>query len=255
MLDPYTGVTDLPAHMVNDALGVFNEHKKPGSRRRLHVGPMMSYKTLYGLPSSWTGVFPKNKDITQIFFSDETYNCLHYADYDNHANLSESLKRALLYGGPNIHALQLDMIWPDPKPIAHAVHASRKRVEVILQVGRRALEEIDNDPNKMLSKLADYNGVIQRVLLDKSMGHGQPMVEAELRPFVEILYERMPHLGVVIAGGLGPFSMDLVGNLPKDFPDLSGDAQSNLRPSGDAHDPISWSFVKAYLIESAKRFD
>src|SRR3989344_1454841 len=173
MMAPYIGVVDFSDfEQVQSMLRVFNSHLPQGSNRKLHVGLMMSYKTLNGLATKWLNVFPPKEGIANIFGSDETYNCLHYADYDNDPELWKSLARAISYGGTGIHALQLDMIWPDPGQIANGVHASRKQIEVILQIGKNALEEVGNDPQKVVERLGGYKGVIHRVLLDKSMGKG-----------------------------------------------------------------------------------
>lgn len=213
---------------------------------------MMSYKTLNGLPTKWLDVFPPKEKISSVFASDETYNCLHYADYDNDPELWKSLTRAISFGGMGIHALQLDMIWPEPSQIANAVHALRKQIEVILQVGKNALAEVNDDPEAVVEKLRDYNGVIQRVLLDKSMGRGIGMDAQVLLPFARAIKESLPSIGLGAAGGLGPKTVSKILPLIEEIPDISFDAQGQLRPSGNALDPIDWSFAEEYLIQALK---
>lgn len=247
-MDPYIGITDFMSG--DEALlmqAVFNRHKRPGTRRRLMVGVMMSRKTLYGIPTPWEQAFPRKEDIAGIFCSDEAYNCLHYADYGYDLELRASLTRALSYGGLGINALQLDMIWPEPGPVAAAVHASRKQLEVILQISSQAFDDVHNNPRELVRRLEDYESVIHGVLLDKSMGRGVGMNEEFLRPFVEELYNHAPHLGVGVGGGLGPNSLHLLGSLPEYFPSISADAQSQIRPSGSAKDPVDWDMGADYL--------
>ncbi len=254
-MEPYIGITDfMNFGQVERMLKVFNEHKPQGSNRKLHVGVMMSYKTLKGIPNKWQNVFPPKETIANIFSSDDTYNCLHYADYDKNLDLWKSLAHAIFYGGVGINALQLDMVWPDPTQIASAVHSSRKQIEVILQIGRNAMEDAGNNPKVVANRLGEYDGIIHRVLLDKSMGRGLGMDAQELIPFAQEIKTRFPELGIVAAGGLGPETMHLVQPLVEKFSDISIDAQSRLRPSGNALDPVDWSMAEEYLVNALKLF-
>ena len=250
-IQPYIGITDFTSFwQVQAMLKVFNEHLPRGSPRRLHVGVMMSFNTLFGLSTKWKDAFPPNEAIAGIFSSTDVFNCLHYADYDGDPNLWRSLVRAIACCGASINAVQLDMIWPEPDQIAYGVRSSRKHVEIILQVGRRALDEVRNDPLLLVERLRDYEGVIHRVLLDKSGGKGRGMNAVELLLFERAIREKFPELGIVVAGGLGPETMHLVEPLAKEFPDVSIDAQSRLRPSGDALDPIDWGMAGTYLTRA-----
>lgn len=254
-MNPYIGITDfLNFEQVQEMYRVFSAHRPQESNRILHVGVMMSYKTLHNVPSRWQNAFPPKDRIASIFSSDEVYNCLHYADYDNNPNLWKSLATAISYGGIGIHALQLDMIWPDPSEIANGVHTSRKQIEVILQISKNALEEVGNDPQRVVKRLGDYEGVIHRVLLDKSMGKGLGMDADGLIPFARAIRENFPALGIGAAGGLGPETIQLVEPLVAAFPDLSIDAQGRLRPSGNALDPIDWNMAGKYLIKANQLF-
>jgi hypothetical protein len=252
-VDPYIGITDFTSFkQVEEMSQIFHDHIPRRSKRKLHVGVMMSYKTLHGIPSKWGNVFPAKESIANIFRSDNVYNCLHYADYDNNPELWRSLSEAISYGGIGIHAIQLDMVWPDPGEVANGVHTSRKHIEVILQVGSKAIEAANNDPAQVISRLEDYEGVIHRVLLDKSGGKGLGMDAAALLPFARAIRERFPKLGLVAAGGLGPVTMYLVEPLARQIPDLSIDAQGRLRPSGKAQDPINWTMAGMYLMRALR---
>jgi hypothetical protein len=247
---PYIGITDfMTCAQVERMLTVFKANLRQGQRRRLHVGVMMSRKTLYGLETKWSEAFPPKELIADIFGSDETLNCLHYADYDA-IDVSQSLTQAISFGGKGINALQLDMIWPNPEHVAKAVQSSSKDLEIILQVGKNAIEQADNDPKKIVSRIHEYIGVANHVLLDKSMGKGLGMDAAGLIPFACAIRDAFPDLGIVAAGGLGPESVGLVEPLVREFPDISIDAQGKLRPSGSALDPIDWDMAEIYLIKA-----
>ncbi len=253
---PYIGITDFTSfEQVTKMLEVFRRYRSSESQRLLHVGVMMSFKTLNGIETKWSKAFPPKETIADIFGSDDVYNCLHYADYDHDTDFFNDLARAIGYGGIGIHAVQLDMVWPDPGQVASGVHTSRKQVEVILQVGKNAIEAAGNDPGEVVRRLEDYEGVIHRVLLDRSMGQGLGMDATGLIPFARAIRERFPDLGLGAAGGLGPNSIDLVKPLAEEFPDISIDAQGKLRPTGSALDPIDWRMAEAYLVKALELFN
>ncbi len=252
---PYIGITDFTTYdQVKRMLEVFKKHSQRGSNRKLHVGVMMSYKTLHGIETQFSKVFPPRVTIASIFASNETFNCLHYADYKGNPNLWQSLYHAIQYGGMGIDALQLDMTWPDPGEVANAVHASRKNLEVILQIGNKAFAEVGDEPGAVVERLRDYEGVISRVLLDRSAGRGIGMDAVGLIPFARAIRNAFPLIGIGGAGGLGPESVDLVLPFAREFPDLSIDAQGRLRPSGNILDPVDWDFVENYVLRALEMF-
>ena len=251
---PYIGITDfITFDHVQNMVRVFEENLGVGQKRRLHVGVMMSYKTLHNLETKWSVAFPAKEKISDIFSSKETMNCLHYADYDE-IDVTESIIQAISFGGDGINALQLDMIWPNPKHVFEAIENSQKELEVILQVGKNAIEQANNDPQEIVKRIKDYDGIISHVLLDKSMGRGLGMDALGLIPFVEAIKKEFPNLGIVVAGGLGPDTIDLVKPLSEKFPDISIDAQGKLRPSGNALDPIDWNMAEMYLVKALQLF-
>lgn len=248
---PYIGITDFTGFsQVEKMLRVFGANKAVDSQRILHVGVMMSYKTLHGMETEWSKAFPPKETIADIFASDDAYNCLHYADYKHDHGFAEDLCQAIGYGGIGIRAVQLDMTWPDPGQIAHAIHTSRKNIEVILQVGKKALEQTGPDPDTIVETLRNYTGIIHRVLLDGSMGRGVPMNANILIPVAQAIRHEFPDFGLVVAGGLGPDTIGLIEPIIQKFPDTSIDAQGKLRPSGNALDPIDWKMAETYLVKA-----
>ena len=252
-MDPYIGITDFMTwSQVQAMLRVFQRELPLGSPYQLHVGVMMSRKSLRGLPTKWAGAFPAKENIADIFNSSVAYNCLHYADGSKVAdsNLDDHLIAAIDYGGPGINALQLDLAWPDPAQVARALRQSYQRIEVVLQIGQRAFDEVRGDIPEVLRRLEAYDGIIRRVLLDKSMGRGLGMDAVGLLPVARAIRKRFPTLGIGAAGGLGPSTMHLIEPLAKEFSDLSIDAQGRLRPSGSALDPIDWTLAEQYLTSA-----
>lgn len=251
---PYIGITDFTASWQVDLLAhCFKDH--PTTNRILHVGVMTSYKQIHALPSKWQNIFPKPSEIASIFARDDVLNCLHYADYDGHPDLRKSLAQAIRYGGRHLHSLQLDMIWPDQDAIRGAIEDTGNVVDVILQVNKFAMEQCDNDAQRVVERLKEYRGIVTRVLLDKSMGRGAGLDAKVLLLFARAIKAAFPGLGLGVAGGLGPDSLYLLDPFMKEFPDMSIDAQSRLRPKGSAFaEPIDWKMAEKYLALSLQYF-
>jgi hypothetical protein len=141
------------------------------------------------------------------------------------------------------------MPWPDSYKVRTSLERAGKELEVILQVGKGALKEASNVED-IIKKLRPYTDFIHYVLLDKSMGTGEGMDAHGFIPVARAIKDAFPELGIVAAGGLGPKTMELIVPLLEVFPDISWDAQGQLRSSGNALDPIGWDRAKMYLVES-----
>lgn len=253
---PYIGITDF----TNFEQVVKMSRSMAGKRGQfphvphcLHVGVMMSFKTLNDIDTKWAKAFPPKEEISAIFKHGHVYNCLHYADYDGNP-VAENLQKALRYGWPGINMLQLDMPWPDPDEVKKGVFRKTGHLEVILQVGARSMEEAGNDPKKVVERLKAYKGIIHRVLLDKSMGKGLGMDAQSLLPYVRAISKEFPMWGITVAGGLGPKTIELVRPIVQEFPYISIDAQGQLRPSGNALDPVDWKRAAEYIRKAMDLF-
>ena len=131
-------------------------------------------------------------------------------------------------------------------------------IEVILQVGKNAFKQASSQPENLATpmeivrKLQEYEGVVHRVLLDLSMGRGVEMDSNFLIPYIEAIKMHLPDMGIVVAGGLGPYTMRLAEPILKMYPGTSIDAQGKLRPSGDALDPLDMGLCYDYIVEALK---
>ena len=257
MRPPYIGITDVPsAEWLKSMLRFYIDVDDRGGlvSHQLHAGVMMSYKTLNGLETKWSAVWPKKEGIANIFLPTHfaLLNTLHYADYEG-IDVEEGLLQAVHFGGPNLDALQLDMIWPDPFAV-RCCAARHPHLRIILQVGSKALAQVNDDPKTLIERLEQYEGIVHDVLLDKSGGRGQGLDAALLEPFIYELRARRPDLGIAVAGGLGPDTLHLVEPLIRKFPGLSIDAQGQLRPSGNSLDPIDRTRAEDYLHKAVAMF-
>ncbi len=258
-MHPYIGITDFEnreqvVRMRNLLMEL--SASTPGTSRDLMVGVMMSYKTLKGQKSKWTNVWPPKQEVGYIFTSDShLLNTLHYADYNNFTT-SEDLLTALTFANSHngLDAVQLDMQWPDPRVILGATHRFRithnKQLPVILQVGRGAINTWGGDRKKVISKIGSYHDTINGVLLDMSGGKGIPLDTNLLIEYLSEIKNKYPNLLLAVAGGLGPDTMDLIKPIISEFPNISFDAQSKLRRTGKAWDPIDWDLAEKYIRES-----
>lgn len=257
MRHPYIGITDFETtQQVNNMLVVFNRAKEESLnpiKHKLMVGLMISYKTLNNIPSKWSSVWVPKENIKDIFIDHPlAYDALHYADYDGKTE-AKHLVSAIKYGGENIHSLQLDMIWPSAQMLTELKNEYPK-IEIVLQVNTPALKQIGDDPKKLIQRLEGYENIIDFVLLDKSMGRGKGMDASALLPFIEAIYNSGLSLDVAVAGGLGPRTLHLVESIVKKFPFISIDSQGQLRPTGNALDPIDWKMASEYLSKAVNMF-
>lgn len=250
----YIGITDFMT--CGQVRSMRYELDRTGCRHLLGVGVMMSYKTLHGIPTKWSDAFPKNESIKDIFVPDSgLLNVLHYADYEGKTLIGD-LVNALTFAGEHVHAFQLDMIWPDVAMLAALKQIAAGRginLKFILQVNAPALEACENDADSLLWRLAGYRErhCVDYALFDLSSGQGKAMDAHMLAKFVTATYSRFPNLGIAVAGGLGPSSMHLAEPVIQTLPSVSIDAQSRLRPSGNALDPVDWDMAAVYLRRAA----
>ena len=252
---PFISITDfMTRKQVHQMLAIAGKYNgKDQLTRKLGVGVMMSYKTLHKLPTKWTDAFPRNHQIAGIFIDDPlVFNVLHYADYTE-TDFAKSLAIARNWSGYNLHAIQLDMIWPDHKVLTDFRDKNR-RIKIIMQIGANAFAHIENNPEKLLQRLKTYGNSLDYVLLDKSMGQGKAMNADELIPYLYILNRDRSDLGLIVAGGLGSDSLHLVEPIIAKYPRVSLDAQGKLRPSGNALDPIDWDLARLYLERAYQLF-
>lgn len=251
-LHPWVGVTDfakseqtqmMAEHHLVEAL----HHRVEG--RPLMVGVMMSYKTLHDIPTKWADAWVSKKDLSRVFLSyPHTLNTLHYADFDG-LTTPDDLIDVVTWGGRNLDAVQFDMVWPEPF-LLEFLRKKFPSVFFILQVNAHSLEMVHNNLGEFAVRLSEYDGVLEGVLLDKSMGTGLGLDGKYLRPFVATVVEKFPRLTVGVAGGLGPDTLELLEPLREFFPQLAIDAQGRLRKGGNSLDPIEWHLARQYVSKA-----
>ena len=251
---PYIGICDFTHPKQSEEMASLIP---PHFSHDLMVGLMMSHKTLTGLPTKWADVFPKKEAIKDIFINHpRVLNTIHYADYEvgdkRDTALAQTLEAVVHYGGKHLHAIQLDMIWPDPTELL--AFRRQHHLPIVLQVGADAMQLEGDDPLRVCERIKTYEDSIDCVLFDKSMGKGKGMDAALLTTYVRALSTACPSMRPAVGGGLGPQTMYLVPSLVGFFPDISIDAQGQLRPDGRLETPIDWVRASSYLKQAIALF-
>jgi hypothetical protein len=220
------------------------------------AGILVSYKTLRGFPNKWPNRYPATKDIRGIFFKHKRIiNLIHYAPSQSEA-LADQLVEINDLGGASLSGFQLNMAWPSPKDIdLYHCHTRYRYTQcdvsrkIVLQIGKRAFEMINNSPRELASRVAEYKYLVDYVLLDPSGGLGIPFNTDVARSYLEVLRAKDLGMGFGIAGGLSPTTLNLIEPLIDDFPDLSIDAEGKLRDSEDHLDP---NLTREYIRKAFK---
>lgn len=232
----YSGVCDVLSP--EQALAMANElreHRKDPDRKVM-IGVMAGHFSLrpnVDDPAGQRTVFPAREEMSRGFIDDpDVLNTVHFADLyrpKEVQTLYEDLELVVQYGGEHLHAIQLDVTWPSPDELER-FKSEHPELKIILQLGKFAYAEADHDPQKVVESLEQYGTAIDFVLLDMSMGKGKEMDPEGLLPLLRSIRRELPGLGLAVAGGLGPDSMDLLAPIAKEFPDISIDAQGGLKP-------------------------
>lgn len=252
MLPRSIGVTDVPnGAAARDLADLIPEQQD----FLLHVGVMMNRKTLLGLPTTKSVVWPRNTEIAEIFTAHpRAFNVLHYADC-NGAGIAPPLAAALCFAGPHVHAIQLDMIWPDIPSLVRFRARYPFLGGVILQIGLPALKARGGDWREVCRAVSDYGAAIDGILIDMSMGLGVLLDPAVTEERVAIAKEMLPELRIAIAGGLGSETIGAIEPILAKHSGISIDAAGRLRPSGNSmKEKLSLPMAHAYVRSAAMLF-
>lgn len=245
---PYIGVTDFTSHsQVLEAVACISKKVN----RRLHVGAMISYKTLHGIKTEtgWENIWLKEEGLRNLFQPHpKVFNVLHYADYGKPClTTSEDLIVACQKAGPYLNGLQLDMIWPHPRLLMDVKQAF-PHLEIIVQISKKAIDELNTLViNYFTYKLRSYLLDASYFLIDYSMGRGEPMDIPFVLRYLRKANETIPFNKLAVGGGLGPETYHPLEEIVELSPSISWDAQGQMRASGNATDPIEMSRVCAYI--------
>ncbi len=251
-MNPYIGVTGFfKPEEVSAALQVFPNN----GGRKLMVGALATYKSLRGIPMKpkWAKQTPDPSAITGLFPNDDrVVNLVHFSTEEGQENsvLADMLKIHEL-AGPHFHGFQLNIAWPQINQVSDYRRAMGWNYRIVLQLGQKAVEAAGGTAQGVVDMLYHYAGVVDDVLLDPSGGLGKPFDTERAREFLSAIVEQGWDIGLGVAGGLGPDSLNLVKPLVAQFPNLSIDAQGRLRNAENDLDP---NLVSTYLAKALQLF-
>jgi hypothetical protein len=248
-LAPYIGVTGcMRVHEVRQLIDLFPLQAKP--EYKLMIGVLASSKSLVGEVVDQPGRYPKIERLSSLFVHDNrALNLVHY-NTKNPDSLSEELERVLEYGGPYLDGFQLNVVWPQIDQVRQFWEKTGGRKIVVLQVGERAMERMQWDPQLIAMKIADYLPMVSYVLIDPSGGTGKDFIPIDAERILLAVRERCPSLLLGVAGGLRPGNMHNLARVAEVFTGISIDAEGGLR-TPKPQDQLDLSIAKQYITEAA----
>lgn len=244
---PYIGITGFVSSV--EVSSVLNT-VPANSKRLVMVGVLASLKTMRGIQNKWPNRYPVMERIAAIFSEhSRALNLIHYNTKEQET-LVDQMVLMSEFGGRNLHGFQLNIAWPAPA----ALGAYRKMYpakQIVLQIGSHAFEMVDHSPERLASKIAEYEWLVEYALLDPSGGYGKLFDSERARDYLLALKAKNFSFGLGVAGGLSATTLNLVEPLIKDFPDLSIDAEGRLRTP---EDHIDLCAATEYLCKAFRMF-
>lgn len=250
---PYVGVTGFifPDEVCRLLMWLEYTHQNRLGDRPVMVGVLVNDRTLTGENAEHVSVrFPPMAIMESIFDQASqqgdliTLRLAHYNTH-NRDKLGEELRLLSETCGRHMEGVQLNCCWPDPDQIAMAKARFRR---IILQVGKRAMEECENNPEMIAKRVAWYEGIATDVLLDPSGGAGRIADFRQLRTMLHAIAESNPSLGLGVAGGLNPENvLTELPRLYREFPNLSVDAEGQLRTQDDH---LNTAVTRNYVVNA-----
>ena len=251
-MKPYIGVTGFTKkEEVLAALSVFPKNYD----RALMVGVCATWKSLRYMPikPKWQKQMPTPIQISDLFLGDDrVLNLVHYSTEDGQeSSLLSDMTEIHNLAGWHFHGFQLNIAWPSIRTLAEYRSAVGYKYQIVLQVGQKAVEMAGGTPQGVADKLDKYAEFIDDILLDPSSGQGKEFDTERAREFLTEIRKRKYGIGLGVAGGLGPDTLNLVGPLVSEFPNLNIDAQGKLRNS---ENDLDLEAMKTYLTKAVKMF-
>ncbi|MDP3731161.1 MAG: hypothetical protein Q8R34_01555 [bacterium] len=244
----YVGITGF---MSSKEVQTVLESVPESSGRLVMIGVLAGLKTLKSLPNKWPNRYPLVPNIPTIFSRHiKAFNLIHYST-DDKSTLPGQLFLLSYLCKEKLHGFQLNMAWPSVTLLGRFKNDFPSK-KLVLQVGRRALEEVNNSPEQLAARVAEYAGIAEYMLLDPSGGKGEPFNPNLAREYLIAIKEKGLSLGLGVAGGLSPTTLNLVEPLVKEFPDLNIDAEGRLRTP---EDHLDVEVAGRYLLGALKMFE
>ena len=241
----YIGVTGF---MNNSEVKKAIEIVPENTTYNLMVGILMSSKTLAGFANKYPSRYPQRENIADIFIDHpKALNLVHYST-DTPEKLLFELYCLTDLGGKNLDGFQLNIAWPSIVQLEDYFF-DHPETFIVLQIGKRAMAEVDNSPKKLADMIENYLGIIDAILIDESGGKGESLNIIKIREYLKVIHDRQYPIGLGVAGGLGPKTVHIVKPLFEEFDEFNIDAENALR-TPKPEDALDCAAMKEYLTKA-----
>ncbi|KKS64601.1 MAG: hypothetical protein UV40_C0033G0007 [Parcubacteria group bacterium GW2011_GWA1_42_7] len=254
---PYIRITGFMDQKEVSAIGDLYPEDSLG--HLIMFGFLMSQKTLEGQQNKYPFKYPPRESIVNLFSRHALgMNIIHYNTDNPDGLLLQLFSMVGIYWSGNclrgdFDGFQLNISWPQPSVIEKFRNRTneRKHFTLILQIGSKALQEVDNSPSKLADRLKDYEGLVDYLLIDQSGGRGELLNINKILDYLRAIRDLgiSEEINLGIAGGLSRRTVPIIGNLMSEFPDISIDAEGCLRDSNGKLDIIETAL---YFLEALK---
>lgn len=254
-MSPYIGITGIMSRAEAKALlAVLSENEmwQMDKDRMLMLGYLASSKSLQGLPTRYPKRYPKIEDIPSLIIEEaRVLNLIHYHSSERDEKLYDEMLRIgeMCRINEGFSGFQLNVAWPSPMILERWQREADVGPVIVLQVGGRAMEEVNHSPSQLAQRVKEYEGVVDYVLIDPSGGKGQDINPAKINVYLHALKEAGIRFGMGVAGGLSGDSLNLLMPILSEFPQISIDAEGKLR---DAEGNLSLDRCVHYLNEALR---
>lgn len=228
---PYIGITGIVN--TDDVFTIASCVGVAAQSHRLMAGVLVSSKTLRGEATANLRYPPFGAVDTLLAQCNDlgAWPVVHFNTREDLALCLGALATAL----PSMRGLQLNVeTWPTPDLLAH-FRKMRPDVEVILQYrGATTTDALV----RLAVEMSDYEGVMDFVLVDGSMGSGKALAAVDAEMSVEAIHNGdgcvFDGIGLALAGGLGPDAAPMLASLRREvgrkhMARVSLDAESGVR--------------------------
>ncbi len=249
---PYVGITGF---MDPGEVRFLLENTPPVllNGRDLMVGVLVNWLATRGVAVGWPGRHPKVENIPTIFASGGHYlnaqkrtNLIHLTSYVPEL-LGDDMIDLMTRCGPDCHGFQLNLDWPPVQEIAQFRERFPK-ARVVLQIGEAVQRAAGWDANEAYLRIRDYvgkNGPVTDLHLTLSSGEDKWRRTGWALPYLRVLRDRLEHpVGLGFGGGLSVARIPELTDLLSEFPDLSLNAERQIRtplddPANNKLDQVS----------------
>lgn len=265
MFKPYISVTG--AYSQQQIKNIVEWYPADASRQ-LVIGVLVTDKTFHNRDKkNQPLIYPMMKDIPSIPIPRNNVSyIIHYCPNQDNPDMGFRMveiacsdangnrKSSRQPGMHHFSGFQINASWPDQGNIVSQFWSrSFGPRKLILQIGRQALSEINNDPLQLVERLIyGYTDIIDGILIDPSGGEGREFDPEKMDNYLRAIYEATLGINVAIAGGFGNDGSvaRLLWPLAKKYPDLSICAQNKLL----SNDELDEHKVIGYISDALKVF-